>query len=75
VLDDMVDISYDKIQQHSTRLLNIMDQLHTFVDRTYSSVDFERLNQAAKHNQQLLIEFGQGWPQKLHDTIEKIQQL
>ena len=75
VLDDMVDANYDKIPQHGTRLLNIMDQLQTFVDRQYSSADYERFANAAKHNQQRLIEFGLAWPQKFQTIIQKIQQL
>jgi hypothetical protein len=75
VLDDMVDIAYDKIGEHGARLLNILDQLETFVGREYSAANYQRFQQAAQHNQQLLLKFGQEWPAKFDQVLEKIKTL
>jgi hypothetical protein len=75
VLDDVVDVAYNKITEHSARLLNILDQLETFINRKYSVTEYKRFQQAAAHNQQLLLNFGQQWPDKFNCILEKIQQL
>jgi hypothetical protein len=75
VLDDIVDITYDKIVDHGTRLLSIMDQLETFVDCKYTDQDYQRFSQACKHNQALLVNFKQQWPAKFDNILNKIQQL
>jgi hypothetical protein len=75
VLADYTDIAYDKIVDHGTRLLNILDQLETFIGREYSAADYQRFRQAAQHNQQLLLKFGQQWPAKFDQVLEKIKTL
>ena len=75
VLADYTDIAYDKIGEHGARLLNILDQLETFIDRKYSAADYQRFQQAAQHNQQLLLKFGQQWPAKFDQVLEKIKTL
>jgi hypothetical protein len=75
VLSDYVDIAYDKIGNHGDRLLNILDQLETFIGRNYSAVDYQRFQQASAHNQQLLLNFGQQWPMKFDQVLEKIKTL
>ena len=55
VLDDYVSHDYDQILAHTHRLLNILDQLETFVNRQYSDTDYARFQQAAEHNQKLLL--------------------
>jgi hypothetical protein len=75
VLDDIVDIGYDKIPQHGTRLLNIMDQLETFINRKYTEQDYQRFDQAAKHNQELLSKFEQHWPEKFNAILNEIKKL
>jgi len=75
VLDDIVDISYDKIPQHGTRLLNIIDQLETFIHRKYNEQDYQRFDQAAKHNQELLSKFEQRWPEKFNAVLNEIKKL
>ena len=75
VLDDYVDTSYDLINEHGNRLLNILDQLETFINRQYSVTDYQRFQQAAAHNQQLLLNFGQQWPMKFNHILEKIKAL
>jgi hypothetical protein len=75
VLADYTNIAYDKIVDHGTRLLNILDQLETFIDCKYSAADYQRFQQAAQHNQQLLLKFGQQWPTKFDQVLEKIKTL
>ena len=75
VLPDYADIAYDKIVDHETRLSHILDQLETFIDRKYSAADYHRFQQAAAHNQQLLLNFGQQWPMKFDNILEKIKAL
>jgi len=75
VLDDYVDTSYDNIIVHGDRLLTILDQLETFISCKYTDQDYTRFNQAATHNQNLLLKFEQIWPNKLNRILEKIKQL
>jgi hypothetical protein len=75
VLSNYTDIAYDKIGEHGARLSNILDQLETFIDREYSAADYQRFQQAAQHNQQLLLNFGQQWPMKFDNILEKIKAL
>jgi len=75
VLADYVNIDYDQITTHSTRLQAILDQLETFVDRQYQDQDYLRFAQAASHNRQLLQKFTQAWPTKLNAVLTQIQQL
>jgi hypothetical protein len=74
VLDDYVDHSYDQIIKHHQRLSSILDQLETVVDRVYNEHDYIRFEQAAKHNQNLLLEFRQVWPEKFNNILNKIKQ-
>jgi hypothetical protein len=75
VLDDYVDHGYDNITNHDARLLNILDQLETFVNQQYSDVDYARFHQAATHNQQLLDNFAQQWPNKFATVLDEIKKL
>jgi len=75
VLEDIVDIAYDEIKEHGARLLSILDQLETFVDRQYTDKEYQRFVQAANHNQQLLLKFESRWPAKLASVLETIKQL
>jgi hypothetical protein len=75
VLDDYVDTSYDNITIHGDRLLTILDQLETFVDCKYTDQDYQRFNQACKHNQALLTKFKQQWPAKFDNILNKIKEL
>jgi hypothetical protein len=75
VLDDYVDTAYDNIVEHSHRLLKILDQLETFVDRKYTEQDYQRFEQAAEHNQALLNKFEQAWPDKINTTFDEIKKL
>jgi hypothetical protein len=75
VLDDYVNHSYDAEKKHFTRLLRIIDQLETFVDREYSDADYEKFKQAAAHNQQLLKTFEKAWPAKFERILNQIKQL
>jgi hypothetical protein len=75
VLDDYVDHSYDAINEHNHRHVSILDQLETFVDRTYNNQDYIRFDQAAAHNQQLVTQFAKNWPKKLNDVLTEIQKL
>ena len=65
VLEDYVDIDYDKIDIHWNRMDAILDQLETFIDKQYTRRDYERFEQAATHNQQLLAQFAMDWPIRL----------
>ena len=65
VLEDYVDISYDKIDIHWNRMDAILDQLETFITKKYTRRDYERFEQAATHNQQLLAQFAMDWPIRL----------
>jgi hypothetical protein len=75
VLDDYVDMSYDNIIIHGDRLLTILDQLETFIDCRYTDQDYQRFNQACKHNQALLTKFKQQWPAKFDNILNKIKEL
>ena len=74
VLDDCVDISYDNIVDHGHRLLTILDQLETFIDRKYTEQDYERFAQAALHNQILLAAFAQKWPTRFDEILNRIKE-
>jgi len=73
VLDDYVDISYDTIEPDWDRLDAIIDQLETFINKQYTPKDYERFNQAAKHNQDLLKLYETQWPLKLAEIKHKIR--
>jgi len=75
VLDDCVDISYDNIVDHGHRLLTILDQLETFINRKYTEQDYQRFAQATVHNQQLLAKFAQQWPTTFNNILDKIKEL
>ena len=75
ILSDMVDIKYDKITNHGTRLQHILDQLETFVNRHFSTVELQRLHQAALHNQQRLADLGLQWPEKFSQIMHEISSL
>jgi len=70
VLEDYVDIAYDTITNHWKRMDAILDQLKTFINKKYTRRDYERFEQAATHNQQLLAQFAMDWPQKF-DAVKK----
>jgi hypothetical protein len=72
VLDDYVNTEYDNIVKHGHRLLIILDQLETFIDRKYTEQDYRRFDQAAKHNRALLSEFDQRWPDKFNFILNQI---
>lgn len=75
VLDDYVDHEYDLITEHFDRLHKILDQLETFIDRKYSDKDYARFNQAAIHNQNLLLTFEKAWPAKFDSILNQIKLL
>ena len=74
VLDEYVDHSYDNQLVHSDRLQCILDQLETFVHRKYSCNDYDRFEQAADHNRNLLLKFSQSWSAKLAQVLDQIEQ-
>lgn len=67
VLEDYVDISYDTVEQHWDRMDLIINQLDTFINCQYTRRDYERFEQAATHNQQLLDQFTKDWPLVLEE--------
>ena len=69
VLDDHVDTTYDREPVHYNRLDLVLDQLETFIDKSYTKTDYARFKQAAEHNQQLLASLLQGWPEKLRTVM------
>ena len=75
VLDDYVDHGYDSITEHFVRLYKILDQLETFINRKYTDRDYARFNEAARHNQNLLLKFEQEWPKKFASLLEEIKKL
>ena len=75
VLDEYVDASYDNTTQHHLRLLNILDQLETFINRQYTKQDYQRFAQAALHNQTLLATFAHNWPPKFDEILNRIKEL
>jgi hypothetical protein len=75
VLDDYVDTLYDNITEHEHRLLTILDQLETFIDRKYTEQDYQRFNQAARHNHALLFAFEQRWSEKFNNILQEIKKL
>jgi hypothetical protein len=75
VLADYVDTGYDQITSHQDRLLAILDQLETFIDRKYTDQDYTRFELAAKHNQTLLDKFASQWPDRFANILKEIPQL
>jgi len=75
VLDDYVDHTYDQIPEHHHRLKNLLNQLETFVDREYTSQDYQRFDQAAIHNQTRLKQLETEWPEKFRSVLEEIKRL
>ena len=73
VLDDYVDVSYDTIEIDWNRLDAIVDQLETFIDKQYTRRDYERFEQAATHNQQLLASLLHSWPEKLKTVMSCLE--
>ena len=73
VLEDYVDIAYDTIDIHWNRLDAILDQMETFIGRQYTRRDYERFEQAATHNKQLLDQFTKDWPIALEEVQLIIQ--
>ena len=72
VLDDYVDTAYDSITRQTERFQALLDQLETFINREYTRQDYERFDQAATHNQQLLEKFAMDWPAKFNTILEEI---
>jgi hypothetical protein len=75
VLDDYVDTAYDTITRRTDYFQALLDQLETFINREYTRRDYERFDQAATHNQQLLEKFSVLWPAKFNTILEEISQL
>jgi hypothetical protein len=75
VLDDYVDHSYDQEFNHNHRLFKILNQLETFINRTYTEDDYTRFNRAASHNQNLLLQFEQAWPEKFKSILTQIKNI
>ena len=75
VLEDYVDHSYDQNLHHTSRLLEIIDQLETFVDREFTNADYARFNQAAAHNRNLLKSFEKTWPDKFNKLINAVNNI
>jgi hypothetical protein len=74
VLDDYVDHCYDNETTHSDRITSMIDQLKTFVDKKYNAQDFERFDQAASYNRNLLLTFAQAWPSKFDNILKSLKQ-
>lgn len=72
LLDDYVDHAYDSDPVHYHRLDRILDQLTTFVYRTYSDQDLARFRRAVQHNQQRLQQLAAQWPNRLNQILETI---
>jgi hypothetical protein len=64
VLDDCVNHDYDLVEDLETRINLILDQCHYPEAWNYS-----RYLQAAKHNQQKLLEYQHQWPAKLEKIL------
>tara|TARA_Y100000389_G_C17360968_1_gene463737 strand:- start:61 stop:771 length:711 start_codon:yes stop_codon:yes gene_type:complete len=75
VLEDYVDISYDRVEQHWDRMDLIINQLETFINRQYTRRDYERFEQAAVSNQALLEQFARDWPIELENIMLEISTL
>jgi len=74
VLDDYVDHAYDAVLDHHDRLQQLFVRVLEFVNRTYSSQDLARFDQAAEHNRKLLAKMALSWPIRLHHVMTKISQ-
>jgi hypothetical protein len=75
VLDDVIDHGYDQILLHRVRMNKILDQLQTQVQQGLGWCDVERCQQAAEHNQQLLKQWQQDWPERFQRLINQIAEL
>jgi hypothetical protein len=74
VLDDYVNHGYDNETTHRDRIMSMIDQLKTFVYKKYNFEDFERFDQAASHNRNLLLTFAQAWPSKFDNILKSLKQ-
>ena len=70
--DDMVDHSYDQIQNPIERQILILDQIEKFQQVSYTSQQLFDFESRAKYNQQLLQKLKQNWPEKLKLVKQKI---
>jgi len=75
VLEDYVNLDYDKIQNHGKRLLTILDQLETFIIKQFEPSDYQRFHQAAQHNKKILQDLTTLWPDKLERILAEIKKL
>lgn len=66
VLDDLVDHSYDQVQDMEQRMDMILDQTNTI------SHDVDRCQQAVAHNRQRLAELSRQWPARLSQVLQSI---
>jgi hypothetical protein len=73
VLDDYVDHGYDLVPNHTQRLEQILQQIHRFVNRSYSDQDRVRFAEAVIHNNNLLKQLSMTWPDKLNTILNVIQ--
>ena len=65
VLDDYVDHGYDEELNKGNRMNMLLDQVETFITKKYTRRDYERFEQAATNNKQLLDQFAMDLPLKL----------
>jgi hypothetical protein len=69
VLSDCVDHTYDRIKEHTPRLMAVLNQLESI------RPDLKRSAAAARHNRKLLKDWARFWPQRLAAVIEELKAL
>lgn len=75
VLDDYVNHGYDNEPIHFVRLDLILNELEQAIKKEYVDSDYTRFAQAAKHNQNLLLEYRRNWPIKFNEILDQIKHL
>ena len=69
VLSDCVDHAYDRIKEHTPRLMAVLNQLESI------RPDLKRSAAAAEHNRALLKDWARQWPARLAAVIEELEAL
>jgi hypothetical protein len=69
VLDDLVDHSYDKLEFEIDRQIAILDTMQELSKLEFTPTVLDRLNAAARHNQEKLNTFFNTWHKDIDTAI------
>lgn len=72
--DELVDHNYDQDNNPITRQIKILNQIEKFKTVEYSESDLKTFEHRALHNQQLLKDLKNAWPNKFEEVKKQIKQ-